>query len=32
MTYKHLSQTERCQISALMKAGISPSQIAKNLK
>ena len=31
MTYKHLSQTERYQISALMKAGISTSQIAKNL-
>jgi len=31
MTYKHLSQTERCQISALKKAGISTSQITKNL-
>ena len=31
MTYKHLSQAERYQIHALMKAGHDQSQIAKLL-
>jgi len=31
MTYKHLSQAERYQIYALMKAGHDQSQIAKLL-
>lgn len=31
MTYKHLSQAERYQIHALMKAGSNQSQIAKVL-
>jgi IS30 family transposase len=31
MTYKHLSQAERYQIQALMKAGHEQSQIAKVL-
>ena len=31
MNYTHLSQTERYQISALLKAGHSPSEIAANL-
>jgi hypothetical protein len=30
MTYKHLSQAERYQIYALMKAGHDQSQIAKS--
>ena len=31
MTYHHLSQTERYQISALLKAGLTQSQISMNL-
>ena len=31
MKYKHLSQAERCQIYALMKAGQDRTQIAKVL-
>lgn len=31
MTYKHLSQAERYQIHALMKAGHNQSQIARLL-
>jgi transposase, IS30 family len=32
MTYHHLSREERYQISALLKEGLSQSQIATNLK
>jgi IS30 family transposase len=32
MTYRHLSREERYQISALLKEGLTQSQIALNLK